>query len=157
MDEPRNRRISVNFAIGIAGAIALCVTTFFTIGHVDPKAPNLLRIVGGTLIIALAMAWACWFSIRAHFAQDEYQRQREITVTFWGASLGLAASAPIFFFVAVGGVHWLNPAESSHGAVFRAFVIGYLLPALCVLIGVIVARVGQRLGGRLDGGRAAAS
>ena len=91
------------------------------------------------------MLWACWFAVRAHFAEDEYQRQQETFDSFWGGWLGIGASAPVFVFIAMGGLRWLDLASSSRGQVFRAFVLGYFLPVACATMGVIFARVWRRL------------
>lgn len=65
--------------------------------------------------------------------------------SFLGGWLGLGASAPGFFFIAMGGLRWLDLAGSARGQVFRAFVLGYFLPVTCATLGVIIARALRRL------------
>ena len=148
MIERRNLRMIAYLGVAILGGIGLALAAFVAMGHVDLKSPNPLRILGGTLAIALAMFWACWFSVRAHFAEDEFQRQREIYVSFWGGWLGLGASAPVFFFIAVGGLHWLDPVVPANAQSFRAFVVGYLLPIACAVLGVAAAGLWRRVAKR---------
>ena len=145
MVERRNLRVAANLAVGILGGLALCLVLLFAIGHTALKTPDPVRIIGFTLVVALAMLWACWFAARAHFAEDEYQRQQETFDSFWGGWLGIGASAPVFVFIAMGGLNWLDLASSGRGQVFRAFVLGYFLPVACATIGVIVARAWRRL------------
>jgi len=145
MFDRRNARVVVNLAVGILGGVGLCIALFFAIRHTDLRTPDPARIIGSTLVVALAMAWACWFSVRAHIAEDEYHRQREMADSFWGGWLGIGASAPVFVFIAMGGLHWLHLEGSARGQVFRAFVIGYFVPVVCATLGVIVARLWRRL------------
>jgi hypothetical protein len=143
--ERRNLRVLANLAVGILGSLGLCVALLFAIGHTNLTTPDPVRIVGATLVVALAMLWACWFAVRAHFAEDEYRRQQETFDSFWGGWLGIGASAPVFVFIAMGGLRWLDLAGRPHGQVFRAFVLGYLLPVAFATLGVVVARVLRRL------------
>ena len=145
MVDRRNLRVFVNLAAGLLGGVSLCLALLFAILHTDLSVPNPARIIGGTLVVALAMLWACWFSVRAHFSEDEYHRQREMSDSFLGGWLGIGASAPVFFFIAMGGLRWLDLAGSARGQVFRAFVLGYFVPVTCATLGVVVARILRRL------------
>jgi TRAP-type C4-dicarboxylate transport system permease large subunit len=104
----------------------------------------MVRIIAGMLVMTIAMAWACFFITRAHFAQDEFKRQREISASFWGGWFGIAASAPIFFFIAIGG---LRPLEIIHVQPLLGFTIGYLIAPICGFLGTVGARLWLR---RLD-------
>src|ERR1700683_4173289 len=113
--ERRNLRVAANLAAGILGSLGLCAVLLLAMRHTDLKTPDPVRIVGSTLVVALAMLWACWFAVRAHFAEDEYQRQQETFDSFWGGWLGIGASAPVFVFIAMGGLRWLDLAGPARG------------------------------------------
>jgi hypothetical protein len=144
MAEPRNRRLVVNMAIGIFGAIAIMGSVYFVFGNLDHRPPDFTHVIVGTVLSTLAVIWGCAFAVRAHFAEDEFQRHREISVWFWGGWLGIAASAPVLYFVIMGGLRWLAPGVLANIAMLRAFTLGYMLPILCAVIGGIVAHSWRR-------------
>lgn len=53
----------------------------------------------------------------------------------------MGASAPIFFFIALGG---LGHFAATNTPPVRVFTIGYLLPTICAAIGAIGARLWLR-------------
>ena len=133
----RKQKSALFLAVAIIGGIGIALPTILVIGPVHGTAPAIVRIIAGTLIVTLAMAWACFFAARAHFVQDEFRRQREILASYWGCLLGIAVSAPVFFFMAVGSL--------GHLAIMNApplciFTVGYLLPTIFAAIGAIGAR-----------------
>ena len=135
----RDRKFSLFLASAIVGGVGICVAAIPVVGNI--RNADTVRVVAGTLVVALAMAWACFFVTRAHFAQDEFKRQREIWASFWGGWLGIAASAPIFFFLAVGGLEHL---ATVHVPPVEIFTIGYLLPTICGGIGALGMRLWLR-------------
>ena len=95
-------------------AMGLWVGVFTGLGmlfqrDVDRALRGLDRLGGwgllvGTVIVALAMEWSFYFAARAHFTLDEYKRYRSISASYWGGWFGIGASAPVFFFIAAGGL-----------------------------------------------------
>ncbi|HEY2071206.1 MAG TPA: hypothetical protein VGG48_16740 [Rhizomicrobium sp.] len=133
----RNQKFALFMALAIIGGLGIALSTFLAVGRAHGAPPDMARIIAGTLIVALAMGWAMFFTVRAHFAQDEFKRQREISASFWGGWMGIAASAPVFFFIAMGGLGHLATVSAPP---VRIFTIGYLLPTIFGVIGTIGAR-----------------
>jgi hypothetical protein len=98
------------------------------------------RLVIWTLAVGLAMAWVLVFATLHFRSQDEFQQQASRVGWYWGGTLGLAASAPVYFFVASGGLHWLWPAIPIGAGLARAFVAGYCLPVLLQFAGFLAIR-----------------
>jgi len=97
-------------------------------------------IVTFTLAAALAMVWAVVFSALAFRKLDEFQRAASKFAWYWGGSIGFAVSLPVFIFIYLGGLHWLDPAHFHLGADLAfAFRLGYGLAAVSVLLGFAVA------------------
>lgn len=137
----RNQKIALFLTAALIGGIGIGLSTIPVVVGVGNVAPGAARIVVGTLVMAFAMAWACFFAIRAHFAQDEFERQREILASYWGGWLGIAASAPIFVFIAIGGFGRL---ATLHTPPVYIFVLGYLLPTIFAGAGAVGARLWLR-------------
>jgi hypothetical protein len=137
----RNGKFAVFLALAIVGGIAIALSTLAVIGPLHHGAPSTPRIVAATLIIAIAMGWTCIFATRAHFARDEFKRQREISAYYWGGWFGIAASTPIFFFIALGG---LGRLAGVHMQPLGAFASGYMLPPICAFLGGVAARIWLR-------------
>jgi hypothetical protein len=130
----REQRFALFLAVAIIGGVGIGLSTILAVSPHHNSAPDTARIIAGTLIIAFAMAWACFFAARAHFARDEFKRQREVSASYWGGWLGIAASAPVFFFIAVGG---FGPLATGNMPRLVIFVAGYLLPTICAAIGAV--------------------
>jgi hypothetical protein len=97
------------------------------------------EIVVATIAAATAMVWTFYFARRADHRGDEFMRARSKTSWYLGSSVGVAASLPIFAFVALGGLHWLDPAIPAGKPLALAFSYGYLLPVVMQLLGYFVA------------------
>lgn len=137
----RDRKFLLFLTLAVVGGLGIGLSTILTVGPARGTIPDAARIIAGTVTVAFAMIWACFFAIRAHFAQDEFKRQREILASYWGGWLGIAASAPIFFFIAIGGI---GRVAGIHAPPLLIFVIGYLLAPLCGAIGTVGARLWLR-------------
>jgi len=138
---PRSRKFALYLTLAIIGGIGIALSALPAVGRVRNATPDTARILAGTLIVAVAMAWAFFFAMRAHGAQDEFKRQREISAGYWGGWLGIAASAPIFFFIAL--VDFLKPA-TVHVAPVIVFTVGYMLSPICGGVGAVIAQALQR-------------
>ncbi len=98
-------------------------------------------------------AWAAatiglWiaFMMRIYQSMDEYNRHAEQVSWLWGGVIGLAASLPVFAFVALGGLHWIWPASPTGHDVARAFGLGYMIPTAMQAIGASVVGIWWRWG-----------
>lgn len=137
----RNQKTALFLSLAIVGGAGIGVLSIPVLGLVHGAAPGTARVVAATLVVILAMAWACYFATRAHLAQDEFARQREISASYWGGWLGIAASAPVFFFIGIGAV--VNRA-AMHAPPVLIFTTGYLLAPLCGLAGAVGGRIWLR-------------
>ena len=132
-------------ALGIVGAAAIAVAPrLFAPGrHV---APDPVWIVTVTIAATLAMAWAIAFAVLAFRRLDEFQQTASKFAWYWGGSIGIAISLPIYVFVLLGGLHWLDPARFHLGADLAvAFRLGYGLAVASIGIGFLAALAFWRL------------
>ena len=137
----RRRKFTLFLALAITGGIGIGFAAFLAVAPVRNAAPEIARILVGTLIVAFAMAWAFFFATRAHGVQDEFKRQREISAGYWGGWLGIAGSTPLFFFIAA---HSLRNPALMHVPPVIVFTVGYILPPVCGAIGAVGARLWLR-------------
>ena len=141
MLEYRTLRFAGYQLIGFVGAVFIVLTPVWVLGPPEPhSAPTALRIATFTAAVASSMIWVAFFSVRAYRTLDEFQRQREKTAWYWGSVIGLWISIPLFSFIGGGGLHWIDPAIPSSAQLWRSFLIGYLLPVSCIMIGTLFAR-----------------
>lgn len=134
----RTQKFAMFLAVALIGGVGIALSTFLALGDIRHAVPGTARIIAGTLVVSVAMAWACYFATRAHFAQDEFKRQREMSASYWGGWLGMGASAPIFFFIAAGG---FGPLATARVPLLIVFVAGYLLAPICASVGAVGARL----------------
>lgn len=123
--------------IGAVGALALVLVPMSIFG--PPVYGNPVRLVVMSIAAALAMAWNVAFQARAFREFDEFSQNASKFAWYWGGSIGLAASLPIFAFVAWGGLHWLAPSVPAGTDILRALMAGYLLPVFAQASGFFVA------------------
>lgn len=141
MVDQRQWKIWGLLATAVAGSWAIVGA-----GYLAPRGPaangvHPLRILIIVAIVTVAMAWALAFLIFAFRRLDEYQRQASQFSWYWGTTIGLVASAPIYAFIAMGGLHWLWPDSFHLGPdLLRAFVIGYGLPLVMQVAGALGVR-----------------
>ncbi len=135
-------------AAGLVGGWAIVFAPLVVARH-QHGAPPPEWIVIITVAAALAMIWACLFATLAFRQLDEYQRAASKFAWYWGGSIGLAASLPVFMFIYMGGLHWLDPARFHLGAELAfAFRLGYGLAAVSVALGFFVALAVWRIAKR---------
>src|ERR1022692_4883843 len=112
-------------AAGLLGGWAIALAPFAAASH-RAGAPTPGWIIAVTLAAALAMIWACVFATLAFRKLDEFERAASKFAWYWGGSIGFAASLPMFMFIYMGGLHWLDPARFHLGAELAfAFRLGY--------------------------------
>ena len=140
----------VNGAIGFGGALVIMVVPQLLLERdASAWAPSPLRIVVTTAAAAAAVAWMVVFIRRMFVRMDEFQQQGSRVAWYWGGTIGLACSTPIYAFIGLGGLHWLWPANFHLGGdLYRAFVMGYALPILCQVIGSAVVGAWWRMSRR---------
>ncbi len=136
-------------SIAMVGALAILVLPLITLGSTAPHhglSPS--RILWTTAAVTVAVAWAYYFATLAHRRLDEFQRERTKTTAYWGVALGIALSAPIYIFIAMGGLHWVDPRVPVGKDLANAFVLGYALPVLGATLGWLVVETSWRLAKR---------
>jgi hypothetical protein len=150
MVEKRTVAVWINGAIGVAGAFAIFVLPVLAMGPAARGgAPTPERILVTTFAAAASVAWVVFFTRRMFVRLDEFQQQGSRVAWYWGGSLGLAASTPLYAFIGLGGLHWLWPATFHLGTdLYRAFVVGYMLPILCQVLGAVAVGAWWRLSRR---------
>lgn len=129
----RSGRIWTYCAVGIGGAFLLMLLPFL-LGSPDDLSPA-VRIVSYTLASALTAGWGFVFGTLLFRRYDEFRREGSKYAWYWGATGGLCLSLPIYVFIALGGLHWLDPGVPAGKAISRAFILGYSLPLACQMAG----------------------
>ena len=149
MFDQRNLRLWGFTAIGLVGGIVLAVAPILMLGrHINQSPVDPTRIVVITLAATLAIAWGALFATFGFRSADEFVREGSRVAWYWGGLLGLAASLPVYAFIAIGGLHWLWPASPLGAELYRAFTMGYLLPVITQAVGVLIASTWWRLSKR---------
>jgi len=132
MIERRQVAIWAWMALAVGGGWALVAPLLgYRLAHHGWGRPAPWLIVAATLAATLAIAWTFAFARVAFNRFDEFQRALSLRAWYWGAAIGIAVSAPLYVFVALGGLAWLFPHTFDKGPVAaRAFAAGYALPTL---------------------------
>jgi hypothetical protein len=132
-------------ALGIAGATAIVVAPRL-LAPQRHAAADPVWIVTVTIAAALAMAWAIAFAALAFRRLDEFQQAASKFAWYWGGSIGIGVSLPIYVFVLLGGLHWLDPARFHLGAdLALAFRLGYGLAMASIGLGFLAGLAFWRL------------
>jgi hypothetical protein len=139
----RSLRMWAYFAVGVVGAIFLELLPTFAFGRLRAPLP-FSTILVLSVSVAAAMAWMVTFAWLSFRNLDEFGQEGSKFAWYWGGTLGLAASAPVFMFIALGGLHVLWPASPLGRAVGRAFMTGYLLPTIAQGVGYGAVWIGWR-------------
>ena len=148
MASARSSRIKISLLFVVDGFFAILLSTKL-LPHGPPGAlPAPGRILGVTAIVAVGVTWWMVFAVRIFRAMDEFAQTGERVAWYWGGLLGLMASVPVYAFIGMGGLHWLNPAADIGPVAARAFTTGYMLPVLMQVAGAVVVAVWWRLAKR---------
>jgi hypothetical protein len=127
---------------GWLGAIGLMVAVRLIFGPLRAGEVGTARVLIPTLGIAVAIGWTFVMAVLAFRRLDEYQVAAGKFAWYWGGSAGLAVSAVAYGFIALGGLHWLDPAHFHLGRdLFRAFQIGYLVGVGFPVVGLLLVRL----------------
>jgi hypothetical protein len=137
MTNQRTARVRAEVLVGSAGfaAIAFLLVTLMRGHGMGLTGPG--RILAGTFGVAVLVAWWVVFAVRIYRRQDEFGRTGEAVAWHWGGLMGLMASVPVFAFIGMGGLHWLNPASPVGPELARAFRLGYMLPLVMQVAGAV--------------------
>ncbi|WP_304180035.1 hypothetical protein [Phenylobacterium aquaticum] len=133
MAQSRASRLRTYLIVGVAGFFALMLLPMLI--PRSPGPPGVGRILVVTGLVALGVGWWAVFAVRIYRTQDEFWRTGERVAWHWGGLLGLLISVPVFVFIGLGGLHWLNPATDAGPLAARAFTSGYMLPVMLQAVG----------------------
>jgi hypothetical protein len=149
MADRRSIRLWTYAATGLAGGIALLCLPLLVFGRpVTRVFPDPTRIAQMVVVVTLALAWGIAFAILAYRNADEFTQEGSRIAWYWGGVMGIAASAPVYAFIIMGGLHWLWPASPVGKELARAFAFGYALPLGMQLVGFVIVSAWWRLSKR---------
>ena len=127
--------------LGVIGAMVIA-----TVPLLAPK--GTLAGAGGVLAFTastgVAVAWGLFLALKAHRALDEYQRERARRAVYWGTSGGIVASAPLYAFVAIGGLQRIDVSIPAGKSLAIAFAGGYGLALLSMVLGITISAMTLR-------------
>lgn len=144
MIERHDRRAWAYALIAVGGAFAIMLLPVLILGPGHPQRTVVIdpaRIVLTTASTVLAVAWGSWFTWLSFRRFDEFLREGSKFAWYWGGLLGIAVSAPLYVFIGLGGLHWLDPTRPVGLELLRAFILGYcilLFPQALCFLGVYV-------------------
>jgi hypothetical protein len=135
-------------AAGLLGGWAIALTPIVAAPHkTGALTPG--WIVGCTVAAAVAIVWACVFATLAFRKLDEVERAASKFAWYWGGSIGFGASLPVFIFIYMGGLQWLDPAHFHHvPGLAVAFRLGYGLAVVSLMLGFFVGLAVWRIAKR---------
>ncbi len=139
MPDKRTVRLWTYSLIGLGGGIALLSLSFLVFGR--PLTNGLLNPASIAQVVVssiLAVSWAIAFATLAYRNADEFMQEGSRVSWYWGGLMGVAASAPVYVFVMLGGLHWLWPSSPIGKELARAFAFGYALPVVFQLLGFTI-------------------
>ena len=148
MPGPRTHRIQSAAIVGIVGffVLAALLVLMLRSGGLGLSASG--RIIAGTIGFVVLVGWWVVWMVRVFRAKDEYLRHMERAAWYWGGLAGLMASVPVYGFIGLGGLHWLNPQSPVGPDLSRAFTLGYMLPMMMQVGGVLIVAVWLRMSRR---------
>jgi len=144
MIERHDRRAWAYGVAGVGGAWAIMMLPLLILGPRHLHGPIVIdptRVVLTTMAAILAVGWGSWFSRLSFIHFDEFLQEGSKFAWYWGGLLGIAVSAPLYVFIGLGGLHWLDPARPVGLELLHAFVLGYcvlLFPQALCFLGVYV-------------------
>jgi hypothetical protein len=148
MASARSRRIKISMLVGVAGFLGILLSAKLA-PHGPPGAlPTPGHILAVTAIVAVGVAWWMIFAVRIFRDMDEFAQTGERVSWYWGGLVGLMASVPVYAFIGLGGLHWLNPATDVGPVAARAFTTGYMLPVAMQVAGAVAVAIWWRVAKR---------
>ena len=131
--------------IGMLGGMAICYLPFLI--AFGPGFSG-ARVLAWTASSSAAMVWVFVYARLAFKRHDEFGREASKFAWYWGGTAGLAASMPLYVFIVLGGLHWIDPSRPVRVDLARAFVMGFGLPVLAQLAGFLAVLMWWRLAKR---------
>ena len=131
--ESRSLAIWREHLIGAAGTIILILPALVWAGMQGPGIQG-DRILIVTASVAVGTLWGFIFARRAFKRADEYQRERVKFAWHWGGMVGIMLSIPVYVFIGLGGLHWLDRSRPFGPEISVAFVSGYCLALFSQLL-----------------------
>jgi hypothetical protein len=144
MPSERTLRSWGYIAVAAVGGLLIWIGPLFLLAHRGAFGlSDTTRLFARVVAASLAMAWTVVFAGLAYRAQDEFTQEASKFAWYWGGALGVGASAPIYVFVALGGLNLIGagPPLAERHAAFVGFVSGYALMGISLLAGFAVARI----------------
>lgn len=145
MPDPHKLKANSSAIIGGVGFVAFAALFVVMLRTGGPGLSEAARILVGSLGFMILVGWWGFWMARSFRAKDEYLRHVERASWFLGGLVGLMASVPIYAFIGLGGLHWLNPQSPVGPELSRAFALGYMLPMMMQVGGVLIVAVWLRL------------
>lgn len=148
---PGARRLRVwGFGVvGFVGAMAIMASRRLLAPDLGPRYhpswPPVLTIVAVTIA---AIIWAVVFARLSFRSEDEFGMEGQKHAVFWGNLIGLAAFAPLYVFVGLGGLSLLDPALPFSRPLSFAFALGAGLLIVLQFGGFLIALAAWRLAKR---------
>lgn len=145
MIETRTLRSTTLALIGVGGGSLIVLLPLLAPKLLGPPTlKGAAAIAAATALVLIGELWCLGFATLMHRSFDEFQRERAKSAWYWGGGVGLVASGPIAAFIGMGGLRLIDPASSAVRPPANAFMLGYLLPSLCLGAGYVLASVWAR-------------
>ena len=153
MTSLRARRSLIYLLVAVVGAFLLWIPATLMLAHkgafgLDYPTRLLIQILAATV----SVAWATAFATVSFRYSDEFTQQGSMFAWYWGGAIGLAVAAPIYAFIALGGLglvlHGPPLPPVAAVAATRAFMLGFGLPLFCQGAGFFAVRTWWRLSKR---------
>lgn len=142
MADRRSWRIWGYALVGWLGAVVVMAGSVLIFGPVRAGDIGTARVLLPTMAAAVAVGWAFVMAALAFRRMDEYQIAAGKFAWYWGGTAGLSVSAVAYVFIALGGLHWLDPLHFHLGRdLFRGFYVGYLVGIGFPLLGFLAVRL----------------
>lgn len=143
MFEPRTLNVAAYAAVALGGGLVIEATPLLLVPR---AASGLGSVIAFTGFILAAVTWSTFFAVKAHYRLDEFQRERAKGAVFWGVTVGIVASAPVYAFVEMGGIRRVAPAVAGGKPLAMAFASGYGLALVFIALGTCIAAACLRHG-----------
>lgn len=141
--ERRTLNVVTYTAVALAGGLALEAAPLLLVPRASTGWGSVIAFTG---FVLAAATWATSFAIKAHDGLDEFQRERAKSAVYWGVTVGIVASAPIYAFVEMGGLQRVAPSVAGGKPLAIAFASGYGLAVVFIALGTCIAAAWLRRG-----------
>ncbi|HEY3948560.1 hypothetical protein [Phenylobacterium sp.] len=119
-------------AVGVIGAIAIMFAPRMVFSH--PAAADGAYVAATLACVAVAFAWALWFSVAAFRRAEEFAQERTKFAWYWGSMAGVVVAVLIYGLIASGAAPGLLEGVTP----IRAFGFGMASLLVAQLAGRLV-------------------